>query len=119
MTAPTCEQIQLAIQYLVPGAEMTWRGDEMEWHDDRPQPTEAEIAAALEDAEAARSAQLVRAERDRRLTACDAMALPDFPHANSNEQQAWIAYRQELRDLPEQLGFPHDIEWPEAPQAIE
>lgn len=115
----TPEQKMIAIQYLVPGAEVTFRGNKMEWHDQRPKPTDAEIEGALEDAEAAHSAQLVRAERDRRLTACDAMALPDFPHANSNEQQAWLAYRQELRDLPEQLGFPHDIEWPEAPQAIE
>ena len=30
----------------------------------------------------------------------------------------WAAYRQALRDLPEQKGFPFNIEWPEAPDAV-
>jgi hypothetical protein len=111
----TPEQKMLAIQYLVPGAEMTWRGEEMEWHDERPQPTEEEIAAALEAAECARSAELVRAERDRRLTACDAWALPDFPHPSEEVKTVRLAYRQNLRDVPDQPGFPHEIEWPEPP----
>lgn len=29
----------------------------------------------------------------------------------------WAVYRQALRDLPEQQGFPFNIEWPEAPAA--
>lgn len=29
----------------------------------------------------------------------------------------WAAYRQALRDLPEQAGFPFNIVWPEAPDA--
>lgn len=29
----------------------------------------------------------------------------------------WAAYRQALRDLPEQKGFPFVIEWPVAPDA--
>lgn len=28
---------------------------------------------------------------------------------------AWAVYRQKLRDLPEQEGFPFNIEWPEEP----
>lgn len=28
----------------------------------------------------------------------------------------WAVYRQALRDLPEQQGFPFNIEWPEAPE---
>lgn len=27
----------------------------------------------------------------------------------------WAVYRQALRDLPQQPGFPFDIEWPEEP----
>ena len=30
---------------------------------------------------------------------------------------SWAAYRQALRDLPEQAGFPLNIVWPEAPDA--
>lgn len=29
----------------------------------------------------------------------------------------WAQYRQALRDLPEQAGFPFNISWPEAPDA--
>lgn len=28
----------------------------------------------------------------------------------------WSEYRQQLRDLPEQVGFPLDIKWPEKPE---
>ena len=27
----------------------------------------------------------------------------------------WEVYRQNLRDVPSQAGFPHDITWPEKP----
>lgn len=30
---------------------------------------------------------------------------------------SWAAYRKALRDLPEQQGFPFNIEWPEAPES--
>ena len=28
----------------------------------------------------------------------------------------WAAYRQALRDLPQQVGFPFDVVWPETPE---
>lgn len=31
----------------------------------------------------------------------------------------WAAYRQALRDLPEQAGFPFNIAWPEAPDSAQ
>lgn len=30
----------------------------------------------------------------------------------------WAKYRQALRDLPEQSGFPFNITWPEAPDSV-
>lgn len=33
------------------------------------------------------------------------------------EQQAWLQYRQDLLDVPQQSGFPLDIIWPTAPGA--
>jgi hypothetical protein len=30
-------------------------------------------------------------------------------------QQAWATYRQQLRDIPAQAGFPGTINWPTAP----
>ena len=54
----------------------------------------------------------VRAERDRRLQETDWTQLPDVPLAT---KEAWAAYRQALRDITEQPGFPFDVVWPEPP----
>ncbi|RHZ91526.1 hypothetical protein D1122_21100 [Cereibacter sphaeroides] len=57
-------------------------------------------------------AERARAERDRRLAETDWRTAPDRPDA-----AAWAAYRQALRDVPEQPGFPAEIFWPEPPAA--
>lgn len=57
----------------------------------------------------------VRAERDALLSACDFTQLPDAPL--STEQRArWVAYRQALRDIPLQAGFPNAVVWPTPPE---
>jgi hypothetical protein len=53
-----------------------------------------------------------RAERARRLLACDWTQLPDVPTWTA---QAWATYRQHLRDITAQAGFPSSIAWPEEP----
>ena len=53
----------------------------------------------------------VRSERNRLLASCDWTQLPDAP----TDQTAWSAYRQSLRDVTDQVGFPHEIEWPIPP----
>lgn len=59
----------------------------------------------------------VRAERDKKLAESDVMVLPDRWNAMTTEQQqAWAAYRQALRDVPEQEGFPWNVQWPEQPE---
>lgn len=58
-------------------------------------------------------AAAVRAERDRRLAASDWTQLPDVPQATKD---LWAAYRQALRDITEQAGFPQNVTWPTAPQ---
>ena len=60
----------------------------------------------------AQEAVNVRAERDKRLLESDFSQLPD---ATVNAQ-AWAVYRQALRGVPEQAGFPTDVVWPEKPQ---
>ncbi|AMK10840.1 tail fiber assembly protein [Pseudodesulfovibrio indicus] len=59
-------------------------------------------------------AAAVRDERDRLLAACDWTQMPDSP-LDADTQAAWTAYRQALRDVPEQPGFPVSVEWPEEP----
>ena len=66
----------------------------------------ASDAAALADA--------VRARRDALITATDYLLMPDYPI--SAAQLADVrAYRQALRDVPLQQGFPQTIDWPMSP----
>lgn len=53
----------------------------------------------------------VRDERNRRLASCDWTQLPDAP-VNA---ATWAIYRQKLRDVPSQTGFPWQVEWPAEP----
>ena len=59
----------------------------------------------------AMQASTVRSERNRRLTACDWTQLPDAPV----DRDVWAAYRQELRDVSSQTGFPWNVVWPSEP----
>lgn len=54
---------------------------------------------------------LVRAERDKRLLACDWTQLPDVP---LETKEVWALYRQALRDITEQED-PFNIQWPTLP----
>ena len=42
----------------------------------------------------------LREERKNKLKESDIYGLSDFPFANDTIKQAWITYRQALRDLP-------------------
>jgi hypothetical protein len=53
----------------------------------------------------------IRTERDQLLAASDWTQVADAPV----DQQAWATYRQELREVPQQDGFPFDVKWPEQP----
>jgi len=55
--------------------------------------------------------QQVRADRNRLLVESDWTQLADSPV----DKTAWATYRQALRDLPQQVGFPSDVTWPVAP----
>lgn len=54
----------------------------------------------------------IRDERNKLLTECDWTQALDTPTAVRN---AWAAYRQALRDVPQQPGFPTNINWPTQP----
>ncbi|MFY7867021.1 tail fiber assembly protein [Roseateles sp.] len=56
----------------------------------------------------------VRAERDRRLQACDWVVARAMERGEP-VPAAWAAYRQALRDLSAQPGFPDDVTWPSPP----
>lgn len=52
-----------------------------------------------------------RAKRDALLAETDFMMMPDYPLSEA-KRAAVAAYRQFLRDIPEQSGFPRQINWP-------
>ena len=66
------------------------------------------------DNETAQMAANVRAERDKLLASCDWMAIKAF-EAGSAVSAEWATYRQALRDITSQAGFPWEITWPEKP----
>jgi hypothetical protein len=65
-----------------------------------------EIAERLQNKEAE-----VRQQRNELLSACDWTQLPDSPA----DHEAWAMYRQDLRDVTAQAGFPWNITWPTEP----
>lgn len=56
-----------------------------------------------------------RDERDGALKACDWTVMPDSPLSDSKKTE-WQTYRQALRDVPAQSGFPNTINWPTMPE---
>ena len=53
----------------------------------------------------------IRAERDSLLMQSDWSQMEDAPV----NKAAWAAYRQQLRDLPQNQADPFNIEWPQKP----
>jgi len=59
----------------------------------------------------------LRKERDDLLDQSDKYAIPDWPHSTPEIRQAWLDYRQALRDLPTVTEDPANPDWPVAPTA--
>jgi hypothetical protein len=55
--------------------------------------------------------QAARFIRDNLLKETDIWGLSDYPAT-----QAQLDYRQALRDLPSQAGFPNSVTWPTKPE---
>ena len=72
-------------------------------------PTEEELKEA--------KAKEVRAQRDALLEETDYLLMPDYP-ISAEDLEAVKAYRQALRDVPEQEGFPYTVVWPEKPSVV-
>ena len=79
--------------------------------DDGVTTTKAEHEAAYQAKLDADAAAAVRFKRDGLLVETDWIGLSDVTMSSD-----WATYRQALRDVPSQSGFPHDITWPEKPE---
>lgn len=56
-------------------------------------------------------ADATRSTRNALLRDTDWTQIPD----STADKAAWGAYRQALRDVPTQSGFPNDVNWPTKP----
>ena len=65
-------------------------------------------AIAAKDAEQAKA---IRTQRNQLLAESDWTQLADAPV----DKTIWSVYRQSLRDISSQKGFPWDVVWPEKP----
>jgi hypothetical protein len=73
--------------------------------------TAAEQEAAYKTQKDAEQAANVRNQRTEKLKDCDWTQIAD----STADKTAWATYRQALRDVPLQAGFPWTITWPESP----
>ena len=73
--------------------------------------TAAEQEAAYKAQKDAEQAKAVREQRNTKLSESDWTQLADAPV----DDLAWATYRQALRDVPTQSGFPWTVTWPDAP----
>jgi hypothetical protein len=62
----------------------------------------------------ARQAQAVKADRDRMIAGTDWLVTKSV-EAGTPIPTAWQTYRQALRDIPSQEGFPFNVVWPTRP----
>jgi hypothetical protein len=76
--------------------------EELQWAAEQ-----AAYAAGAND----RKAVEVRSERNAKLAATDWTQVAD----TTANKTAWATYRQALRNVPTQAGFPWTIEWPTQP----
>lgn len=70
-----------------------------------PEPTEEELA------------RTVRGIRDAKLSETDYLVAPDYPISEENLAEV-KTYRQALRDITEQSGFPKNVTWPTKPKIL-
>jgi hypothetical protein len=79
--------------------------------DTQPAKTAAENEAEYKARRDAEQAANVRRQRTEMLNDCDWTQITD----STANKAAWATYRQALRDVTAQSGFPWTITWPDAP----
>ena len=86
------------------------RGEDLSWAVEKiPEKTEEEKLAEAKEQ--------VRSKRDALLSESDYYLQPDYP-ATEEGLKAVKSYRTDLRNVPQQAGFPYDVVWPETPDVL-
>ena len=91
---------------------LTWLSDDI------PKPTKEELLEKVEQLRVERPLKELRKERDTLLTQTDKYVIPDWPHASVETANAWVTYRQALRDLPSVTEDPANPVWPVRPDKV-
>jgi hypothetical protein len=78
---------------------------------DNAEATAAQQEAAYKAQKDAEQAASVRAARNSKLAECDWTQLSD----STADKAGWATYRQVLRDVTGQTGFPWNVTWPVEP----
>ena len=100
-----------------PGREWSLNGNDysgLTIHDDGPKPTKKTLDDKWVQVQHDVKWDAVRAERDHRLGACDWTQLADNA-LTAPDIAAWAAYRQQLRDIPQDWNDPDLVVWPDKP----
>ena len=71
----------------------------------------------VEEPSAEELAKQARMKRDNLLARCDYYVMPDYPSTEGGLAEV-KAYRQALRDITKQEGFPSEIVWPVKPAEL-
>ena len=71
----------------------------------------ADMEQEAKDALDAKQAALIRSERTQKLAESDWTQVADAPV----NKETWAVYRQSLRDVTNQTGFPWEVTWPAKP----
>ena len=101
-----------AILELAPNCDFVVADDELIWKDkEELKPTDEEIALKVKELEAAQPLKELRRERNELLMETDYIMVSDYPHT---DKQAWLDYRQALRDLPQTVDL-SNVEYPAKP----
>ena len=108
---PHDEEMRALIQKIV-SADCTThkivRGDDLEWMVEKiPEKTPEELEIEAEER--------IRAQRDYLIGQTDYLLASDYP-ISEEDLESVKAYRQALRDVPQQEGFPDDVQWPTMPE---
>jgi hypothetical protein len=86
------------------------RGEDLSWSVEKiPEKTPEEKLAEAEEQ--------VRSKRDSLIADTDYLLCADYP-ISAEDLEAVKAYRQALRDVPQQEGFPFEVVWPELPTIL-
>ena len=74
--------------------------DRMKWTDESiDKPTKEIIDTKIEELKITCAYEMLRTERNKKLSVCDYLFTNDFPHKNEETKQEWLNYRQSLRDI--------------------